>query len=73
MSDAASGGAKSTKKISNEKGDFNEGHNKNRNGCRQNRSGNRYIRAKFKWKIEGLSILEAKEDKHTDSLMAFQK
>ena len=66
-------GADRQNKTSNEKGGSNEGHNKNRNGSRTDKRSNRYITEKFKGKIEGLLNLGLKEDKHTDSLMVFQK
>ena len=71
MSDAASGGSKPTNKTHNKKVVTNEGHNNNRNGCRTYRSGVRYNTENFKGKLEGLSILGLKEDKHTDSFMVF--
>ena len=59
--------------TSNEEGEFNEGHSKNSNGLCPDRSGDRYSIAEFKGKVEGLSPLGVKEDKHTDSFMVFQK
>ena len=72
MRNKASGGSGLTKKI-NEKGGFNEGHNKNRNSHRPERSGNWYMKEDIKGKAEGLSTLRVKEEKCTDSFMLFHK
>ena len=73
MSHAASGGSGPTNETSNEKGGTNEGNNKNRNGHHSESSGKRYSTYKFKGKVEGLSNLGVKEDKHMYSFMILHK
>ena len=54
MRNLESGGRGPTNVTSNENGGSNEGQNKNRNVRHPDRSGDRYITAKFKGKVEGL-------------------
>ena len=73
MRNAASGGSKPTNKKSNKNGVSNEGNNNNRNIHLPDSRDNLYITENLKEKVEGLSTLGVKENKHTYLFMAFHK
>ena len=59
--------------TSNKNGGVNKWHNKNRNVCCPDSSGDQYIASKLKEKIERMYTLGVKEHKRTESFMIFQK
>ena len=60
MRDVASGVSGKTNKKVNGNGGSDDKHNKNRNSCHPDKSGDQYSTVKFKGKVEGLFNLGMK-------------